>query len=446
MNTRNRYLPSIGFLCIALLLSAITALYKPAGGLFHAHPAGIYLSIALLFIVAASVYRYAPKTPVPIYVWAVIFGMALQIPFLTLIEDRGVLLFIVHLFAAFILFASGIHVPIKNFKKYFAPIAALSVIGTLCSIILFATGMSFVTQLYGFEVPALTLLILGAILSSVDPTTVIPTLEHLHFRRPFIRDIAISESAVNDVVGIVLTRFFLIAALGTLGATTLSVHGQFFTLFSYESFSLFSTEIIWGTLIGLLGAWILKTWGASVGDKHWSDPALFFSVPLFCFALGSIVGGAGFLAAFVAGLLFENQQHTKAVHLFFDGLVDRLIKPVAFILLGALAPLPMLINTIAIGTLVALMFMFVIRPLVVYLSLLPWMFTKKTVLHWRELLFLSFIRETGAVSAILILLTVALGVIQADFIFAIGLWVILYTLIIEPPLTPLIAKRLEVAK
>jgi cell volume regulation protein A len=446
MKTLSAYLPSFAFIAIAITLSLLTLYYPPLTNFFHTDIIGIYFSIALLFFVGIGVHKYAPKTPIPVYVWAILFGMALQLPLLSFVSDRSTLLIFVHFFAAFVLFASGIHVPTRNFKRYFAPIASLSILATVLSIILFALTLSFVTQLYGMHVSAITLLVLGAILSSVDPSSVIQTLDKLHFKRPFIRDIAVSESAVNDVVGVIFTRFFLVAAVGTLGTATLTIGSGFMSLFTSSAFTHFSAEIVWGILVGLLGAWILKTWGASVGKQHWSDPALFFSVPIFCLALGSLVGGAGFLAAFVAGLLFENHTHTKEEHLFFDGLVDRFLKPVVFVLLGALAPLYMLIDTITIGTIIALLFMFLIRPIVVYLSLLPWMIEKKSLIHLREALFLSFVRETGAISAILILLTVALGIINTDFIFAIGLWVIIYTLVIEPPLTPLIAKRLEVAR
>jgi cell volume regulation protein A len=305
--------------------------------------------------------------------------------------------------------------------------------------------LSGLTAAFGFEVPIVALLVLAAILASTDPTSIIPTLDHLHFRKPFLRDIAVSESAVNDVAGAILTRFFLVAAIGaSVGVAT--VGESFAPLLTRTVLDSFALEIIWGTLVGLLGAWILKTWGDSVRRTHWSDPALFFAVPIFCFALGSIAGGSGFLAAFVAGLLFEGKHETQEVHRFFETLVDKFMKPVIFILLGALVPLDMLTTTAGMGITAALVFMFVIRPAVVFITLLPWMREKGDLLSWREALFLSFIRETGALPAILILTAVAAGLVASDFVFAIGMWVILLTLVVEPPLTPLLAKRLEVVR
>jgi cell volume regulation protein A len=445
MKYLKRFGPYLTFLAVALLLSLAANEFVWVKELFQSGVNGFYLSLALLFAVGYGLNYFAPKTIVPAFVWAIIFGMALQVPLFSLTSSQDALLVVIQLLAAFVLFAGGIEIPIRNFKKYFWPIAALALAGTLITVFLFAYVLSGLTSLFGgFEVPIMSILILSAILASIDPTAIIPTLEHLHFRKPFLRDIAVSESAVNDVVGAIITRFFLVAALGT-AAIVQTVGEGFAPLAHREVLDSFALEVVWGVLVGLLGAWILRTWGESVRQTHWSDPALFFAVPIFCFALGSIVGGSGFLAAFVAGLLFESKAETREVRVFFEHLVDGFIKPVIFILLGALVPLSMLISTASIGVSAAIIFMLLIRPAVVFITLLPWMHKGNVYLSWREVLFLSFIRETGAIPAILILTAVASGVVGAPFVFAVGMWVILLTLIIEPPLTPLVAKRLEVA-
>ncbi|KKS30448.1 MAG: hypothetical protein UU89_C0009G0004 [Parcubacteria group bacterium GW2011_GWC2_42_11] len=445
MTSRTVFRPYLIFLGIAFGTSLLLQMIPSIGTTFSSSASGFFLSLTLLVCAGYGIHRIAPKTDIPLYVWALLLGIALQVPLVALTYDRSAFLVVIELLATFVLFAGGIHMPVKHFKKYFAPIAALSLIGTILTVLFFALILSTLTALYGFTVPAISLLVLAAVLSSIDPTTIIPVLDHLHFRKPFLRDIAVGESAINDVVGIILTRFFLIAALGTGTVSVLSVSDAFSPLLSRATLNSIGLEIIWGILIGFLGAWILKTWGESVGKKHWSDHALFFVVPLFCFALGSLFGGAGFVAAFVAGLLFESNPNTKEVHTYFEYTIDTYIKPVVFILLGVLTPLPILMSTIVVGALAALIFMFIVRPLVVYISLSPWMISKKSLLHWREALSLSFMRETGTIPAILLLYVVASGFTDTELIYALGVWVILYTLVIEPPLTALIAKRLDIA-
>jgi len=77
---------------------------------------------------------------------------------------------------------------------------------------------------------------------------------------------------------------------------------------------------------------------------------------------------------------------------------------------------------------------------------MPWMVRHKAEFEWRELVFLSFIRETGVIPAVLMLVAAGSGVAGSQYIFAIGMWVILLTLLIEPPLTPWLAKRLGIVK
>ncbi len=446
MKSLKQYIPYILPLLILFLLSFSVNKFDFVANLFTNNIGGFYLSLSLLFIVGYGVNRLAPKTAVPVYVWAILFGIALQPPLSSLTNNREVFAVIINLVTAFILFASAIEIPVKNFKKYFLPIASLSLLGTVLTVLLFAASLSTLTALFGLEISTLALLALAAILSSVDPTTVIPALEGLHLKRPFIKDIAISESATNDVVGTILTRFFLIAALGIATTTTFSVGQGFSLLLTKDTLGNFALEMTWGIIVGLLGAWILKTWGESIGKRHWSDTALFFAVPVFCFALGSIAGGSGFFAPFIAGLLFDLDAKTIEVQVVFEDIVNRFIKPVVFVLLGALVPISILVSTISIGAVASIIFMFFIRPIVVYASLLPWMISKKATINWREALLLSFVRETGAIPAVLILYAFAVGIIGIEIMFGIGVWVIIYTLIIEPPLTPVLAEYLEITK
>jgi len=71
----------------------------------------------------------------------------------------------------------------------------------------------------------------------------------------------------------------------------------------------------------------------------------------------------------------------------------------------------------------------------------------------QELLFISFVRETGAIPAVLLVTlqsqmsnSPALAEFLGQGMLEIGMWVILLSLIIEPMLTPFVAKKLGVAE
>ncbi len=448
MNLIKKFGPYVLFLAVAVGLSCLVQ--RPEMNwlreLFEKGTGSLFLVLPLLVVVAYGLKRLAPCVAVPSYVWAIIFGMALQpLLYAPIMQDLSNLRVIVELLAAFILFASAIAIPMKNFRKFFTPIVALSLAGTILTVILFTYVLAGLVGLFDLQVSVVALLVLAAILASVDPSAITGTLDRLTFRRPFLRDVAVSEGAVNDVAGTILTRFFLIGAL-SVAAGSVAMDGSLAPLFARSILESFALELVWGTLVGLLGAKILSVWGASIRTVHWSDLALFLTIPIFTFALGSIVAGSGFLAAFVAGLMFNVQVGTEVVRASFTRVIDDFMKPVVFILLGILVPLDLLVTTAGVGIAAALIFMFVIRPAVVFTTLLPWMSSGTSILSWREALFLSFIRETGAIPAVLILIAFAVGLVDVGFVFAVGMWVILLTLTIEPPLTPLIARYLGVAK
>jgi len=114
--------------------------------------------------------------------------------------------------------------------------------------------------------------------------------------------------------------------------------------------------------------------------------------------------------------------------------------------LGALVDLHALIAYAPIGIIVALIFMFVVRPAMVFTMLGVYGFVRGPHgLSVQELLFISFVRETGAIPAVLLVTAVARVTASANGLVEIGMWVILLTLVLAPPLTPYVARKLGVA-
>ncbi len=436
--------PYIFLVMGAGIIGAIASASSAVQEAFARFPEGLYLSIALIFAIGYGSSIWARKTVIPSFVLAILFGIILQPIFRLLTSDLETLSIINEFLAALILFGSGVEMPWKNFKKHFAPVASLAFFGMILSVFLFALILEQLGVVFGIEIPSSSFLLIGAILAAVEPSAIIPVFKHLRFKKPEVRDLAIAEGAVNDVTGTVITRFFLVATLAITSTT--NVVETFTPLFKREHFNAFALEILWGVLVGVIGAWVLKRWYQEGKGTEKSNPALFFAVPIFSYALGGLIGGSGFLAAFVAGLLYQSSTKTRSVHHFFDVFNSTLIIPVIFVLLGAVIPLEALLATAGIGIVAALLFMFVVRPVVVFLSLFPWLFRERPTVSWQDLVFLSFIRETGGISAVLILVVAGKGVGGAEYIFGIGFWVIFLTLVIEPPLTPWLTKKLGIAE
>lgn len=437
----------IPYIVSILVLVAIAVLSRITPGVtevFSRFPEGMYLSIALIFAIGFSTRMLSRKTVIPSFVLAILMGIALQPLFVIVTGNFQVLSIVNEFLAALILFGSGVEMPWESFKKYLGPVANLAILGMLISVLLFALVLELLAITFQIAVPAASILLIGAILAAVEPSAIIPIFKGLKFKNTEIRDVAVAEGAVNDVTGTVITRFFLVAVLAA-STNSGSVLGTFLPLLTRHHFDAFALEIIWGALVGVVGAKVLRYWYREDTAER-GNPALFFAVPIFCFALGGIVGGSGYLAAFVAGLLYRTTAKTRHVAHFFDTFNNYLVIPVIFVLLGAVIPVSALIQTAVIGIIASLLFMFVIRPIVVLISLSPWLFGENKRFTFSEYLFLSFIRETGGVSAVLLLIVASNGIPGIEYIFGIGFWVIFMTLVIEPPLTPWLTKKLGIAE
>lgn len=407
----------------------------------------IFVLGSVLFI-GYYINRVAPKTIIPSFVWAIFAGMALQ-PMLAIFTDEvSALRVVMEIFAAIVLFAGGLEVPFKNFQKWFFPIASLSLTGVIISCLVFTGILYLLLQQFGLFTAALipSILVLGAALSSTDPTAIIPTLKTMRFKRDFLKEIAISESALTDISGSILTRFLLLALISIDLTTDANIFSYFLPLLEKSTYDALALQIISGIIVGWIGFSLIKYFYYSQNkeEKKESDPALLISIPIFTYSLGMVLGGAGFLAAFVSGLLTDLVVGIKKVTGFYESLLDHLIKPLIFIVLGALVPLSTLLELAPIGIISALAFMFLIRPTVVFISLLPWFV--RSEFQIKDLIFLSFIRETGIIAAVLLIIAATSPIIIPEFVIAIGMWVILLTLIIEPPLTPILAKKIGVAE
>ncbi len=397
-----------------------------------------------MMFVGYYINRISPRTIIPSFVWAIFAGMSLQPVLAFFIKDISAIKGIMEVFAAIILFAGGLEIPFRNFQKWFIPIASLSLLGVVISSIGFAFIIYLLTILTGnFSIALIpSILIVAAALASTDPTAIIPTLKHLTFRKPQLKQIAIAESALTDVSGSIFTRFLLLALISVPIVQT-SIFPYFVPLLQKSTYDAFALQIISGVVVGYFGYALLKKFYYRQSGDEEADPALVLSVPIFTFVLGNVLGGAGFLAAFISGLLTDTIGGIKKVSHFYDSILNHLIKPFIFIVLGALVPVSTLIELAPIGIMSGLLFMFILRPLVVFISLLPWLIQGNFQI--KDLLFLSFIRETGIIAAVLIVIAATYEIIQSDFVIAIGMWVILLTLILEPPLTPFLAKKIGVA-
>ena len=162
-------------------------------------------------------------------------------------------------------------------------------------------------------------------------------------------------------------------------------------------------------------------------------------IPLLTFVCAQAIHGNGFLAAFVAGLLANFNHGSHHFHGLLHSMevkIESVAKPTIFMMVGPFVAIDNLLDTAWLGLTVSLLFIFVARPLAVWISLLP------TGISWREKLFLCAVRETGVIPVVLAVIAVA-QFPDMTMLMPLTAWVVIWTLTLLPAITPWWARKLH---
>jgi NhaP-type Na+/H+ or K+/H+ antiporter len=436
-------------LAVILLILAVCAL-NVADIFFKEQVSGAgellpIILIAGILLLSALSSALAKGTIFPSFLVALFAGVSLHYALQPIVQSTHILNTVVTISAVYILFSGGLEISFASFKKILLPTLLLSFVGLGLSTFLLPAGLLALSGYFDLGISVTVALLLGAILASTDPAAIIPVIKELRFKKQEIKDIVISESALTDVTGTLVTFAFLFY-LGT--------HSVFHTigdglraLNSTTSAFFLMKEIVIGIIAGCIGFIMLHSYlqRRRKVSEHCSDVPLFIAAPLVAFGIAALFHGSGYLASFVAGLLILTHEHVHKTETFFVSMTDGIAKPLVFILLGAMVDVSTLLAYILPGILAGLLFILIVRPLSVFISLYPW--KKKLGLSSRDLWFISAVRETGVIPAVLLLQTMNIPSLGLGPAFlSIGMWVIIMTLIVLPPITPWIARRLGVAE
>src|SRR5918993_1429930 len=333
------------------------------------------------------------------------------------ISDFGVVALIV------ILFDGGLDIGWRRFRQAAVPILSLGVLGTFASAAMIAAAAHFL-----FDLSWITSGLIGAALAPTDPAVTFSVLGGREIRGR-TGTILKGESGANDPVGIALM-------IGMIELAT-SDDGSFWTV--VEEFAI---EMVAGAAIGAVGAAALI---AAMRRLELPSPALYplrmLAAAGVVYGAATLVHGSGFLAVFVAGILLGDRPlpHRREVDGFLSSL-GSLAEIAMFVALGLTIDLTELFETDAWleGLVLATLLAFLIRPLVVGALLLP------VRLDRGERLFVMWRGLKGAVPILLASLAIIGGVDDGQEIYGIVFVVVLFSVLVQGSLVPVVAKRLGV--
>lgn len=343
--------------------------------------------------------------------------------------------------ASYILFDGGATLELKVLGKVWISLAIIVTVGVL--ITAYVTGLA---AHWILGIPLTVGLLLGAAVAATDPATLVPIFKQVKVRSK-VSQFVISESAFNDPMGAIITFVFL--ALVTGGATAAGSDGGLAHIDVGKDVMELVKEAGIGIIIG-----VALGYGASFFVAHERFGFLVEYLPLV--TLIAVIGGylgavglhaSGFMAAFVAGLVMGNMHYLglkipATDHARFDefvGTTALISRMFIFILLGSQVQLELIAKYWWQGLGVVAVFMFIARPLTVFISTLP---DRRARWEWRELIFVAWTRETGVIPGALASILVGAHAPHADLLAAIIFMAILITIILQATSAKWLAGRL----
>ncbi|MHB1981440.1 MAG: cation:proton antiporter [Sulfobacillus sp.] len=389
----------------------------------------VFQSLALLLAAGLVALPLARWSGVPDLLWFMMAGFLLgpQVGGLVQLSGNlGVSSLIVTGGAVFMLYEGGRAVEWRVLRRIWQSVAVLAVVGTMLT----ALGVALLA-VWLLGVPWVAAALLGAVVASTDPATIVPLFARLKLPAR-LAQLLIGEAALNDAMSALLV--VLIVAASTGAAVGWAVTG------------LSAVRLLVLGAVAGLGIGGLVQWGVAEGQRLavWNEreEAVVSALPTMAVAyLAAVaIGGSGFIAAFAAGMVSGNahilglapKRTHQAEHQTFLWHLGTVVRILLFGLLGAEVVPAAFAQAGWVGLAVAAGMIVVLRPLVVWVTLWPDRWAR-----WRpaELWFASWVRETGVMAAALASLLIVDRVPGASEVGALTTVVLVVTMLVQVPTT-----------
>jgi cell volume regulation protein A len=270
-------------------------------------------------------------------------------------------------------------------------------------------------------------LLLGSIVGSTDAAATFALLGNSGLRlNERVESTLEVESGINDPMAVFLT----------LGAIEL-IRSPGRTM--ADLLPMFLQQLGVGVLVGVALGYLLSRAVARVRLEEGLYALLIQSGGLATFALTNLLGGSGFLAIYLAGMLIAHRRaHVGEDVLRVSDGFAWLAQAGMFLVLGIITDARGLIGVAGPALLVAAVLLFIARPLAVAVCLLPFRYPA------REIAFIGWIGMRGAVPIVLGLFPLVAGIPQAQLLFHIAFFIVLLSLLLQGGSLPVAARLAQV--
>ncbi len=322
----------------------------------------------------------------------------------------------------FIIFYGGMEFPWKSSKEIIPEALAISTIGVLCTGLLFG-GFAYVIT----DMSMLECILLGAIVAPTDAASVFSALgsQKIHIKRR-TANILEFESGSNDPVAYLM----MIVMISLITKPDYTLADMAWLMFTEIVFGL-----IVGAIVGYVAVRILSRIRLNIEGLY---PVFGIALVMLTYSVTATINGNYFLSIYVAGLIIGNSSffHKMKLIRFFDN-QSWIMQVALFVTLGLQVVPSELMPVAGEGILLALVLMFVIRPLI----LMPIMTVFKTPL--KDQIFIGLVGFRGAASIVFATYPMMAGMQSANYIFNLIFFLALVSVMVQSIMLKPLAKKLN---
>jgi cell volume regulation protein A len=201
---------------------------------------------------------------------------------------------------------------------------------------------------------------------------------------------------------------------------------------------MFLQEMVLGALIGYsVGALMTALIERIKLEYEGLYAVLTLALALFSYAMTASVGGNGFLAVYVTGLVVGSSDVRHKDHLIrFHNGQAWLMQILMFLTFGLQVFPSKILPIVGVGIILSLFLMLVARPASVFATLVP------TRLSVKEKFFVSWVGLRGAAPIVLATFPVIAGVPRADMMFHLVFFIVLTSVLLQGTSLALVARWL----
>ncbi|WP_274652443.1 cation:proton antiporter [Paenibacillus humicola] len=332
--------------------------------------------------------------------------------------------------SAIILFDGGRNIRLHGLRQVGWTVGLLSVPGVLITVAVVGTAIHL---LFGIE--WLYSLLAASVVASTDPASIIPVFRQVKIRER-VRETVESESAFNDATGSIVTFALLGAATGKSALNAGHLIGDFLITAL--------GGIVIGIAFGFLVVYLVGHFRLGILRDYTTIAMIGTAVAAYL--IGDLLHVSGFMATFVAGLIWGNagtfgldltDKDQEMTH--FSDNITVIMRMLIFVLLGSQVDLRLLAGFWWQSLIAVAVLMLIARPLTVLASALPDAKSRWTL---REMGFMCWVRETGVIPAALSGMLAGMGVNHADVIASVTFMAIMLTILLQASSTAWMARKL----